>query len=89
MKISTRGRYALRMMTFLADNLNRGYIPLNEIATKQSSMEKNGSGLMLGEILGRTMRNLVWIKTSWLFKFGRNSAKLITGTIMMIWMKGW
>lgn len=46
MKISTRGRYALRMMTFLADNISRGYIPLNEIATKQDISLKYVESIM-------------------------------------------
>ena len=33
--ISTRGRYALRVMITLASNRERGYIPMKEIAEKQ------------------------------------------------------
>lgn len=33
--ISTRGRYALRVMLDLAENNSDGYVPLNEIATRQ------------------------------------------------------
>ncbi len=35
MKVSTRGRYALRLMTYLAQHGNRGYISLKEIAECQ------------------------------------------------------
>ena len=36
MMISTRGRYALRLMTDLAENNNGSYIPMKEIAQRQS-----------------------------------------------------
>ncbi len=35
MKVSTRGRYALRLMTYLAQHGNSGYISLKEIAERQ------------------------------------------------------
>lgn len=35
MMISTRGRYALRVMTDLAENFNEGYIPMKEVASRQ------------------------------------------------------
>ena len=35
MMISTRGRYALRVMLDLADNKDAGYIPMKEVAAKQ------------------------------------------------------
>lgn len=33
--ISTRGRYALRVMIDLAENMERGYIPMKEVAERQ------------------------------------------------------
>ena len=38
--ISTRGRYALRVMIDIAENGHRGYIPLDEIAKRQDISEK-------------------------------------------------
>lgn len=35
MMISTRGRYALRVMIDLAEHTNGGYIPMKEIASRQ------------------------------------------------------
>ena len=35
MKISTRGRYALRVMIDLAENSQNGYIPMKEVAERQ------------------------------------------------------
>ncbi len=35
MLISTRGRYALRVMLDLAENRDRGYIPMKEVAERQ------------------------------------------------------
>ena len=40
MKVSTKGRYALRVMIDLAEQNSAGYIPLNEIATRQQISEK-------------------------------------------------
>lgn len=35
MKISTRGRYALRVMIDLAEHREKGYIPMKEVAARQ------------------------------------------------------
>ena len=40
MKISTKGRYALRVMIDLAEHQTDGYIPLKEIANRQEISEK-------------------------------------------------
>ena len=40
MKISTRGRYALRVMIDLAENYNGNYIPLKDIAARQEISQK-------------------------------------------------
>ena len=40
MKISTKGRYALRMMIELAQNHNVGFMTLKEIAQKQNISKK-------------------------------------------------
>lgn len=40
MMISTKGRYALRVMLDLAENQADGYIPLKEIAARQEISEK-------------------------------------------------
>ncbi|MBR3606380.1 MAG: Rrf2 family transcriptional regulator [Lachnospiraceae bacterium] len=56
MKISTKGRYALRMLIELALRKEEGFIPLKEIARKQDISKKyleqivpimNNSGLLL------------------------------------------
>ncbi len=55
MKISTKGRYALRMLLYLAEHRNCGYIALKEIAERQNISKKyleqiipifNGSGIL-------------------------------------------
>ena len=38
--ISTRGRYALRVLIDIAENSNGNYIPLNDIARRQDISEK-------------------------------------------------
>lgn len=40
MKISTKGRYALRMLIDLAEHKNDGYIALKDIATRQNISKK-------------------------------------------------
>ncbi|MBQ2939574.1 MAG: Rrf2 family transcriptional regulator [Clostridia bacterium] len=40
MMISTRGRYALRVMTDLAEHNNGSYIPLSDIAARKDVSEK-------------------------------------------------
>ena len=40
MLISTRGRYALRVLTDMAENQGDAYLPLKEIAARQEISEK-------------------------------------------------
>ena len=40
MMISTKGRYALRVMIDIAEHQHDGYIPLKEIAARQEISEK-------------------------------------------------
>ena len=40
MKISTKGRYALRMLIDLAQHQNEGYIALKDIAARQNISKK-------------------------------------------------
>lgn len=46
MLISTRGRYALRVMIDLAENQGDGYIPLKEVARRQEISEKYVEGIL-------------------------------------------
>lgn len=48
MKISTRGRYALRVMTDLAENTDGNYIPLKDVAERQKVSQKYLESIMLG-----------------------------------------
>ena len=40
MKISTKGRYALRMMIDIAENQDKGYVALKDIAARQEISKK-------------------------------------------------
>ena len=40
MLISTKGRYALRVMIDLVEHQSKGYVPLKEIAERQEISEK-------------------------------------------------
>ncbi len=46
MKISTKGRYALRVMIDLAENNNGKYIPLKDIAKRQEISQKYLEGIV-------------------------------------------
>ena len=46
MKISTRGRYALRVMIDLAEHNSGNYIPLKDIAARQDISQKYLEGIM-------------------------------------------
>lgn len=46
MMISTRGRYALRVMLDLVDHRGEGYIPLKDIAERQDISRKYLEGIM-------------------------------------------
>lgn len=46
MKISTKGRYALRVMIDLAEQERQEYIPLKEIAARQNISQKYMEGIM-------------------------------------------
>ncbi len=46
MLISTKGRYALRVMIDLAEHQNGGYIPLREIVERQGISQKYLEGIM-------------------------------------------
>ena len=47
MKISTRGRYALRVMIDLADHQSEGYIPLQSVAERQGISNKYIENIMV------------------------------------------
>lgn len=47
MKISTRGRYALRVMIDLAEHTDGNYIPLKDIAVRQGISQKYLESIML------------------------------------------
>lgn len=46
MIVSTRGRYALRVMIDIAENQDKGYIPLKEIAERQNISQKYLEAIM-------------------------------------------
>ena len=46
MIISTKGRYALRVMIDLAEHASNGYIPLKEVAKRQDISEKYLEGIL-------------------------------------------
>ena len=46
MKVSTRGRYALRVMIDLAEHNSENYIPLKDIVDRQEISQKYLEGIM-------------------------------------------
>ena len=45
MKISTKGRYALRMLLDLAEHQNNGFVSLKDIAARQKISGANCAGV--------------------------------------------
>lgn len=58
MMISTRGRYALRVMIDLAQQNNDGYVPLKEIAARQEISEKYLENILKMLVKGKILTGL-------------------------------
>ena len=58
MLISTRGRYALRVMTDLAEHPSEGYIPLKDIAQRQGISEKYLESIIKLLVKGKLLSGL-------------------------------
>ena len=58
MMISTKGRYALRVMVDIAENQRDGYIPLKEIAYRQDISEKYLEAIVKGLVKERYLTGL-------------------------------
>ncbi len=58
MMVSTRGRYALRVMIDLAEHRNGGYLPLKEIARRQEISEKYLESILKLLVRGRMLTGL-------------------------------
>lgn len=58
MMISTRGRYALRVMIDLAQQKTGGYIPLKEIAARQEISEKYLESILKLLVKGKILTGL-------------------------------
>ena len=58
MMISTRGRYALRILVDLAENQNEGYITLKEAAERQEISEKYLESIVKQLVLNKIVTGL-------------------------------
>ena len=58
MMISTKGRYALRVMIDIAEHQHDGYIPLKEIAARQEISEKYLEAIVKGLVKERYLTGL-------------------------------
>lgn len=56
--ISTRGRYALRVMIDIAENSNGNYIPLKDIAERQNISEKYLESILVSLTRGGLLNGL-------------------------------
>lgn len=56
--ISTKGRYALRVMIDLAQHKNKGYIPLKDVAARQEISKKYLEIIMKGLVDGKLVTGL-------------------------------
>ena len=58
MMISTKGRYALRVMIDIAEHQHDGYIPLKEIAARQEISEKYLEAIVKSRVKERSVTGL-------------------------------
>ena len=58
MMISTKGRYALRVMVDLAEHQGEGYLPLRDIATRQEISEKYLESILTVLVQNRLLEGL-------------------------------
>ena len=58
MMISTRGRYALRILVDLAENQNEGYITLKEAAARQEISEKYLESIVKALVKGQFLEGI-------------------------------
>ena len=58
MMISTKGRYALRVMVDLAEHQGEGYLPLRDIATRQEISEKYLESILKVLVQNRLLEGL-------------------------------
>ena len=68
MMISTKGRYALRVMIDIAEHQHDGYIPLKEIAARQEISEKYLEAIVKSLVKERYLtgpRWPAWSRTPW------------------------
>ena len=63
MMVSTKGRYALRVMIDLAEHQAEGYIPLKAIARRQGKISgKHFKGAGPAALSGRSARQGRWLQ---------------------------
>ncbi|MBO4896706.1 MAG: Rrf2 family transcriptional regulator [Clostridia bacterium] len=80
MRISTKGRYALRVLVYLAENLNGNYIALKEIAKSQHISKK-----YLEQIVPVLTRNgLLQVNRGFQggYRLSRNPDKFTVGSVL-------
>lgn len=80
MKISTKGRYALRMLIDLAEHSDKGFIALKEIAERQDISKK-----YLEQIIPILNRSGILITNRGYqggYKLGKNPADITVGEIL-------
>ena len=58
MVVSTKGRYALRLMIDLAEHQGEGYLPLRDIATRQEISEKYLESILKVLVQNRLLEGL-------------------------------
>ena len=62
MMVSTKGRYALRVMIDLAEHQSEGYVPLKEIAARQEISEKYLESILKVLVQQRFLEGLRWLQ---------------------------
>ena len=79
MFISTKGRYALRVMVDLAEHQDEGFVPLKEIAQRQEISEKYLEAVLKVLVRGRILRG-----KGGGYKLGKPPEQYKVGTILRL-----
>ena len=74
MMISTKGRYALRVLIDMAEHQTDGYIPLKEIAKRQDISEKYLESIVKSLVKGGVVEGRTTVKARAFYENGEGSA---------------
>ena len=83
MKISTKGRYALRMLLDLAEHQSEGYIALKDIAARQDVSKKYLEQIILIHVTKDDLG--LWSDSIYVYYANKSDSKFIEDDIVAIY----